>query len=71
MSKDPRRIPLLVVVTGPLAAGKTTIARGLSAELGLLLLEKDAIKEHLYETLGYRDRQVSRELGTAFLSHDE
>ena len=65
MPADATRIPLLVVVTGPPAAGKSTIARGLAAEVGLPLLEKDAIKEQLYETIGYGDRQASREIGAA------
>jgi predicted kinase len=54
-----------VVVTGPPAAGKTTIARRLADEVGLPLLEKDAIKEHLYDTLGYGDREASRAIGVA------
>jgi adenylate kinase family enzyme len=56
---------LIVVVTGPPAAGKTTIARGLVEHLGLPLFEKDAIKELLYETIGAGDRDRSREIGFA------
>jgi predicted kinase len=52
-------------VTGPPAAGKTTIARRLAEQVGLPLLEKDAIKEVLYDTIGFGDRQASREIGTA------
>ena len=37
--------PLLVVVTGEAATGKTTLARALAAELGLPLLAKDDLKE--------------------------
>jgi predicted kinase len=58
-------VPLLVIVTGPPAAGKTTIARELAAQVGLPLLEKDAIKEQLYDTIGWSDREASRGIGAA------
>ncbi len=38
-------LPSLVVVTGPPAAGKTTIAAELRARLGIPLLAKDTLKE--------------------------
>jgi predicted kinase len=57
--------PLLVVVTGPPATGKTTLAQRLSRELGLPLVAKDAIKERLYDTVGPGDREWSRRLGRA------
>ena len=57
--------PLVVVVTGPPAAGKTTIARELAERLELPLLEKDAIKEVLYDTLGHGNRARSRQVGGA------
>jgi predicted kinase len=58
-------VPLLVVVAGPPAAGKTTIARRLAEQVGLPLLEKDGIKEVLYDTIGFGDRRASREIGAA------
>jgi predicted kinase len=45
-------VSLLVVVTGPPASGKTTLARSLARELGLPWIGKDALKEQLYEVLG-------------------
>ena len=57
--------PLLVVVSGPPAAGKTTIARAVADRLGLPLVAKDAIKEVLGEALGVRGRDDSRRVGAA------
>lgn len=56
--------PLLVVVTGPPAAGKTTIARALAARLRLPLIAKDTIKEALFDGLGSGDLEWSQRLGT-------
>ncbi|MCP9484892.1 MAG: ATP-binding protein [Gaiellaceae bacterium MAG52_C11] len=58
-------LPLLVVVTGEPATGKTTLARALADELGLPLLAKDELKERLFDTLGAGDRGWSRRLGAA------
>lgn len=58
-------LPLLVVVTGPPAAGKTTIARTLSLELGLPCVSRDSFKEILFEELGWSDREWSQRLGRA------
>jgi predicted kinase len=55
----------LILVTGPPASGKTTLARPLSGQLGLPLLGKDTIKEALFDTLGTGDRAWSRRLGAA------
>lgn len=60
-----RDVPLLVLVTGPPASGKTTLAEALARELGLPLVTKDAIKEALFDTLGTGDREWSRALGRA------
>jgi predicted kinase len=56
--------PLVVVVTGPPAAGKTTIARTLAARLRLPLISKDTIKEALFDGLGTGDLAWSQRLGT-------
>jgi predicted kinase len=58
-------LPLLVIVNGPPAAGKTTVAEALARDLGLPLVAKDAIKEPLFDALGTGDREWSRALGRA------
>jgi predicted kinase len=55
-----------VLVAGWPAAGKSTLARALAAELGLPLLAKDEIKEALMDGLGYPATVAqSRRLGRA------
>ncbi len=61
-------IPLLIIVTGLPCTGKTTIARKLAAELGLLLLSKDDIKERLFDSLGWSDREWSKKLSLATMA---
>jgi predicted kinase len=56
---------LLVIVTGPPCAGKTTLGRQIAHELNLPFLNKDGIKESLFDTLGNRDREWSKQLGRA------
>ncbi|MBO0702289.1 MAG: AAA family ATPase [Candidatus Dormibacteraeota bacterium] len=63
----PARDRLFVVVSGPPASGKTTIARPLAGELGLPLVRKDAIKEALGDAIGAADYQESRRLGAISL----
>ena len=66
MPDDPhRRIPRLIVVSGPPAAGKTTLAEALRARLGLPLVAKDTLKEALGGALGTVGRDESSRLGGA------
>lgn len=55
--------PLLIVVTGPPAAGKTTVARGIASRLRLPLITKDTVKEALFDALGTGDLAWSQRLG--------
>lgn len=58
-------MPTVIIVSGPPCTGKTTLATDLAARLTLPLFSRDAIKESLFDTLGWSDRQRSRELGAA------
>lgn len=57
--------PLLVIVGGAPASGKTTLGRRLAADFRLPYIGKDDIKESLYDTLGTGDLTWSRRLGRA------
>lgn len=58
-------LPVVIIVAGPPATGKTTLSRWLASELMLPLLNRDSIKEILFDTLGSRDRAWSQQLGAA------
>jgi predicted kinase len=58
----------VVIISGPPAAGKSTLAGPLAAELGLALIAKDRIKETLHDALGRAagsDLVWSQRLGAA------
>jgi predicted kinase len=52
--------PLLVVVTGPPASGKSSLARDLARALEIPFLSKDEFKERLYEVFGSDDAVEER-----------
>ena len=54
--------PIVILITGHPATGKTTLAHYLAKELYLPLIWKDQIKEALLETLGLSSIEWSRKL---------
>jgi predicted kinase len=67
-SLSPEAQPLFVVVNGPPASGKTTLAGHLAARLHLPLIAKDAIKEALMSAWDVPDVEASRRLGWAAMA---
>jgi predicted kinase len=57
--------PFLLIVSGLPCAGKTSIAERLAEELSLPLMTKDGIKELLFDALGWKDRDWSKQLSQA------
>ena len=55
----------LILLAGLPATGKTTLAKKLSEILHLPVLEKDEIKEALFDTVGYADAEERQKLGLA------
>lgn len=57
--------PIIIIVTGRPAAGKSTLAKWLSQELKIPLVSKDSIREELFDRLGWKDREWAQLLGKA------
>ena len=62
------KAPLWLIVTGPSAAGKTTLVKRISQGLAIPAFEKDAIKDVLYRTLSFRDNDRSRRIGLSAIN---
>jgi len=57
--------PLVIIVSGPPGTGKTTLARTVAEAFSLPFFNKDGIKELLFDSLGWSDREWSKRLGGA------
>jgi predicted kinase len=55
----------IIIITGLPATGKTTLSKKLSSKLKIPLINKDAMKELLFDSLGWSDREWSKKLGMA------
>lgn len=60
--------PSIIVISGPSASGKTTIGKNLGSELSRPFFYKDAVKERLFDSIGWKDRAWSLKLGAASYS---
>ena len=52
----------LIIITGDLASGKSTLAASLSEELQIPFLTKDSLKEIACDAIGYSSREENRKL---------
>jgi predicted kinase len=57
--------PTIIVFTGLPGTGKTTLSRQIADNLSIPLLAKDAIKEIMYERIGWSDKEFSGKLARA------
>ena len=55
--------PKLIIVGGSLATGKSTISTSIAEKTGFARVSLDEIKEALFDLVGYRDREWSKEMG--------
>lgn len=55
----------IIVFTGLLGTGKTTLSKQVSGILDIPLIAKDAIKEIMYDTTGWSDKEFSGKLARA------
>jgi predicted kinase len=58
----------LILITGDLAAGKSTLAKKLSEKLNTLCFTKDVLKEILSDDIGFSNRQENKKLSIASIS---
>ena len=58
----------IIMIYGPSGAGKTTMGREISTRLDIPFIGRDAIKEILFDDLGWSDREWCYKLGRASYS---
>lgn len=57
--------PKLIIVNGHPGTGKTTLGRKITTQFNLPFISKDAIKEIIFDDVGYSDRSWSTKVGAA------
>ncbi len=57
--------PVVILITGAPCTGKTSLGQRLAHDLHYPFVSKDAIKEQLFDHLGWEDRAWSRKLSQA------
>jgi predicted kinase len=60
--------PVVLFITGLPCTGKTVLGKKISAHFHLPYLYKDGIKERLFDSLGWSDREWSKKVGRAAYS---
>jgi adenylate kinase family enzyme len=60
--------PFFIIISGPPGSGKTTLGKEIAKQLKLPYLSKDTIKESLFDTLGWNDREWSKKIGIASIN---
>ena len=55
----------VVLITGDLAAGKSTLADNLSKTLGFTCIKKDCVKEVICDSVGFTTREENRRISVA------
>ncbi len=55
----------MIIITGPSGVGKTVLCDRIKNKLNITCVERDSIKEILFDVLGYSDREWSMKLGQA------
>lgn len=58
--------PLLIIVSGPPATGKTTLGRKIAEKFQIPIISKDEIQEIIFDNLGWSDREWA--IKTSFTS---
>jgi predicted kinase len=61
----PNEKTALIIVSGPPCTGKTTLGKRIAQELRFPFINKDDIKEILFDRLGWKDDDWSRKLSLA------
>jgi predicted kinase len=57
--------PLVILILGLPGAGKTTLGKKIARELRLPFISKDDIKVRLFDVYGWKDREASKQAGSA------